>query len=269
MVLSMAPSPAGIPGSGSFRLQFTPLGARIAILYGGLWALGLLVSLIPASWAPLLTPQVDGVATPLASLLALHPPGGGVPGGPGFRWWQVVTGPLLYPPGGLGGYVLGTLGLGFFGATVERFLGRRRFLELWGVATLGALLGAVLFGLIQHPPRAHYGFGAVVLALIVVNCSLTPNAYVNFFMVVPVKLQHIALGVAFIVVARTLGMFVPFGAQPGVGGYELGGLVVGWLFWRYRDQIDPRKAARRRKARRLLSAVEDTIQGGSDGSIYH
>lgn len=265
----MAAPSAGNPGSGSFRLHYTELGKRIVLFYGALWALGWVVSLVPPEWAPMVLPTIDGMAVPLSELLALHPPGGGTPGGPGFRWWQLLTGPLLYPPGGLGGYVLATLGLGFFGATVERFLGRSRFLELWMAASAGALLGATFLGFVQHPPIIHYGFGAVVLALIVVNCSLTPNGFVSFFMVVPVRLQWIAIGVAFIVVARTLGMFTPFGAQPGVGGYELGGMAGGWLFWRYRDRLDPRKAARRRKARRLLRAVEDTISGEADGPLYH
>ncbi|MCO4768746.1 MAG: hypothetical protein KDA24_01855 [Deltaproteobacteria bacterium] len=266
----MAATPAALPRSGSFRLQFTDLGRSILLFYGALWAIGWVISLIPTDAAPLFAPSIAGTRVPLANLLALSAPGGGGPPmGVGFRWWQLVTGPLLYPPWGLGGYVLGFFGLGFFGHTVERFLGRRRFLELWVAATVGSLVGAALFGFIQQPPGYHYGFGAVVLAIIVVNCSLTPDAFVSFFMVLPVKLKWIAVGVAFLVVGRTLGMFVPFGAAPGVGGYELGGMAGGWLFWRYRDRLDPRRRARRAKGDRLLRAVEDTVKGGSDGPIYH
>ena len=270
MVNTMAVPPAARPRSASFRLEFTELGKRIALIYGGLWALGFILSLIPTDVAPFLAPSVGGLRVPLPELLALSAPGGGGPPiGSGFRWWQLITGPLLYPPGGFGGYVLAVFGLGFFGHTVERFLGQRRFLELWAAATVGSLLGATLFGYIQQPPGFHYGFGAVVLAIIVVNCSLTPDGFVTFFMVLPVKLKWIAAAVAFLVVGRTLGMFVPFGAAPGVGGYELGGMVGGWLFWRFRDRLDPRGRGRRRKAKRLLRAVEDTISGDSDGPVFH
>jgi len=268
MVRSMSASPTSMARGGSFRLDFTPLGKRAALVFGGLWLLGWLIALLPPDLVPVLYPQSGGIRYPLAEWLVLHPPGGGPPMGVGFRPWQLLTGPLLFAPSAFGSYVLSAFGLGFFGHTVERFLGRRRFIELCIAAVVGSLAGAALFGWIQQPPVVHSGLWPVVLALVVVNCSLTPEASVNFFMVLPVKLRWIAMGVAFLVIGKTLGMFVPFGAAPSPGGYELGGMVIGWLFWRYRDRLDPRAIRRRRKARTLLRAVEDTVSS-DDGPMWN
>lgn len=265
MVSGMAVVPGTLPGMGSFHLRFTTLGWQLAAVWGALWALGWTLFKLPEAWLPFLYVPAPGgmAATPLYEYLVFIPPGSG-----GLHLWQFITGPLLYPPAALGGLVLGVIGVGFFGGTVERFLGKRRYLELWGVSLVGALLGASLMGLLQSQAGPHYGFGPVVLALIVVHCLLTPEATVSFFMVVPVKMRWIAYGVAGIVVARALGMFAPFGTGA-VGGYELGGVAAGFLWWRYRDDLDPRTIHRRRKARRLLRAVEETVKEVDDGPIYH
>ena len=261
----MAVVPGTLPGMGSFHLRFTPLGWRLIGAWGALWAIGFLLFLLPDAWLPFLYMTLPDVPeqVPLWHALLLNPPGTGV----GFQPWQVVTGPLLYPPVALGGWVLGALGIGFFGGTVERFLGKRRYLELWGVSLLGAVALGTLYGFVGSA-GPHYGFGPVVLALIVIHCLLTPEATVTFFLVMPVKMKWIGYGVAAIVLARALGAFAPFGGGA-VGGYELGGLLAGVLWWRYRDDLDPRAIHRRRKAKRLLRAVEDTITGGDDGPVYH
>ena len=261
----MAVVPGTLPGMGSFHLRFTRMGWQLVGFWGALWLLGWLLFHLPSAWVPFLYVSVNGADVPLVQFLVFHPPGAG---SGGFHVWQLVTAPLLYPPGALGGLVLGVLGLGFFASTVERFLGRRRFLELWAVSAAGALLGATLLGAVQGNPTPQYGFAPVVCALIMIHCLLTPEATVSFFMVLAVKMKWIAYAVGAVLVARALGMFLPFGAGAG-GGYELGGAAAGVLWWRYRDDIDPRALGRRRKAKRLLRAVEDTIPGRDDGPVYH
>jgi len=265
MVFGMAVIPGTMPGMGSFHLRFTPLGWRLAGLWGVLWAIGWILFLLPEAWAPFLyIPGPGGIAaTPLWHHLVFVPPGSG-----GSGLWQVITGPMYYPPAALGGWVLGVLGIGFFGSTVERFLGRRRYLELWGVSLVGAVLGASVMGLLGGQAGPHYGFAPVVFALIVVHCMLTPEATVSFFMVLSVKMRWIAYAGGALGVARALGMFAPFGAGA-AGGYELGGMAAGFLWWRYRDDLDPRAIKRRRKAKSLLRAVEDTVKEVDDGPIYH
>ncbi len=262
MVCEMAAIPGTLPTMGSFHLRFTPLGARLAALWGALWAIGWVLFKLPESWVPFLYRAAPGgmASYPLSDSLMFFPPGGG-----GTHIWQLLTGPLLYPPTALYGLVVTVLGLGFFGSTVERFLGRRRYLELWGVSLVGALIGASLLGFVQPQSGPFYGFAPVVLTLIVVHCMLTPEATVTFFMVVPVKMRYIAYGVSGLILARALGMFAAFGSGA-VGGYELGGLVAGVVWWRYRDDLDPRAFRRRRKARTLLRAVE---RGVDDGPVYH
>lgn len=270
----MAVIPGAFPGAGSFHLRFTPLGWQLAGFWFALWAVGWVLFILPESWLPFLyftTPLPGGgtTTTPLWAHLWFVMPNGAAAGTTGFEPWQVVTGPLLYPPAGLGSFVLAALGLGFFGGTVERFLGKRKFLELWVVSLLGAAGLGSLLGLVQQGTGPHYGFGAVVLALIVIHCLLTPEATVSFFLVLPVKMKWIAYAVIGIAVARTMGMFTPFGAGAG-GGWHLGGILAGTLWWRYRDDIDPRRFARRRKAKGMLRAVENTItEVGDDGPVYH
>lgn len=237
---------------GNFLLSYTPMGARIATFYFALWFLGAVAFLIPV------------LPSPDWSALALHPPGSD-----GFRAWQLLTGPLLYPPHRFGGLVWAVLALGYFGATVERYLGRRRFVEFWLVATAGSLLGVGLLALLGAPQTVQTGFGPVGWALVVIACEMTPNATANFLLIFPVRLRWITMGAFAFVIAKTLRMFAPFGLGGGNGGYELGAMALALLWLRYRDQLDPRSLGRRRKAKRLLRAVEDDLAGDPPGPIYH
>ena len=266
------------PPDAGFRLELTKLGRALLGVYVALWALMLVVeTLLPASWGLSTVSMPVGpsgfeVPTPfgLSEVLVLHPPTAGAPGGPGFRLWQLVTAPFFHPPGGLSTLVLGILGFVFFAAPVERMLGRRGFLALWGVASAGAVLLACLFGPLVHPTGVHFGFGPAVLAVMLVHCLMTPDAIVPFFLVLQVKMKWIAIGIAALIVVRTLSLNSPLGGGPVAGGYELGGLLAGWLWWRYRDDLDLRKIRRRRKARKLLKvAVDEALGPDHDEPIFH
>ena len=237
---------------GNFLLSYTQMGARIATFYFALWAIGAVVGLV-TGFSPL-----DGRE------LALHPMDS-----PLFEPWQLLSGPLLYAPHAFGSLVWAVLALGFFGATVERYLGRRRFVEFWLVATAGSLLGVGLLSLVGAPQTEQMGFGPVGWALVVIACEMTPNATATFLLMFPVRLRWITMGAFAFVIAKTLRMFTPFGLGGGNGGYELGAMALALLWLRYRDQLDPRSFGRRRKAKRLLRAVEDDLAGDAPGPIYH
>jgi len=215
---------------------------------------------------------------PFWETLLLHPPQGPAamdPSGAGFQWWQVLTAPFVIPPGGFGVLALCFLGFAFFAAGVERFLGARRFLILWLVASLGAGLGGFLFGPLLQPGGVNFGPGPAVLALIVVYCLMTPNAIVSVFMILPVKLKWIAALVAGWVLVKALAMTSPLGAGTASGGYQLGGVLAGFLWFRYGDYLFEGRR-RRKRAGALLKMVLDDAgvdmadeDANDDEQTYH
>lgn len=275
-ILSRTPPPT----NAGFRLEVTPLGRQLLGAYGALWALLLVyLRLLPESLGlprRISVPQGPAgfeVATSfdLGAALALTAPGASVGGGPGFQWWQLITAPLLHPPEGLSTLVLGILGFVFFAAPVERFLGRRGFLVLWAVSLAGGVLVACLAGVLVHPTQSHFGFGPAVLAVMVVHCLLTPNAIVPFFLVLQVRMKWVAAGIAGLVAVRALSLTAPLGNGPVVGGYEIGGVLAGWLWWRYGRDFNPRTMRRRRRAKELLRvAVDNALDDDpDDGPVFH
>ena len=274
--------PIGQAG-GSFHLGFTRLGWRLMALYGAIWALlalhgrflGQSVRRSPFGSSEALFGDAatsTAAPVPLWDYLALHPPGGMIPNGSagvGFQLWQLITGPLIHPPAAFGTLVLGFLAFGFVGASVERYLGPRRFLLLWFGSSVGASLVGFLFGPLVHPASPHFGFGPSVLALLIVYCSMTPNAIISFFMVVPVKMKWIAWAVAGMVLIRALALNSPLGSGPTAGGYQLGGVLCGWLWFRYGDDL-PGRIRRRLRSRKLLRVVvEEALHKGEDETLYH
>jgi membrane associated rhomboid family serine protease len=247
-------------GPGGFRFEITRLGAVLLGAYGAVWvALALLDAL-----------RAGRGEQPLWSALALQSPGRGSP--LPFRPWQLLTASLATPASGLGGLVMGALGYGFFAAPVERALGRRGFLLFWLVCLLGASLAGAAFGAFMRAPPLHWGFGPAVLALLLVHCLLAPQHTVPFLMVFPVALRWIALAVVAAVVIHTLSLTSPLGAGGPAGGYVLGGVLAGWIWFRSGGDIDPRRFLRRRRARRMVDlTVERALKGESDddGPIWH
>jgi membrane associated rhomboid family serine protease len=269
------PRPAG------FRLEITRAGWVVMGAYGLLW----LALFGFTAWTPdgtsqltldlMLGPKGFEVPTPTTfefwQLLVLHPIGSAATGaGPGFQWWQLVSAPLLYPPPGFSGLLVGCLGLMFFAAPVERLLGIVGLVQLWLVACAGAVVGGLLVGLVfQEGVPFHYGFAPAVLAVMLVHCLMTPEASVPFFFVLHVKLKWLAVGIGTVVAIRALGVM----GGAGAGGYELGGAVAGYLFWRSGADLDPRRLFRRRRARRNLRLAVDhlveTAGDDDDEPVFH
>ncbi len=207
---------------------------------------------------------------PFWQALLLHPPQGPAamdPSGPGFHWWQVLTAPFVIPPGGFAALAVAFLGFAFFAAGVERFLGVRRFLSLWLVASLGAGFGGFLFGPLLQPSGVHFGCGPAVLALIVVYCLMTPNAMVTFFMILPIKLKWIAAMVAAWVLVKALAMTSPLGMGAAGGGYHLGGLLAGFLWFRYGDEFLEGRRRSKRAGSLLKMVLDDAgVEMGDEGA---
>ncbi len=264
LLRSQSPSMAFDPNQivrGGFRLEITPLGRRMMIAYAVLWLLGFITAVIPALWVDLMEgPKGFEVAspTPLRMVLAPSPET--------FRPWQIVTAPFVSPV--LPSLVLGFLGFVFFAAPVERMLGRRGFLHLWFVASIGGAAVGWLISFVMPGPALFGGMAPAVVAVMVVCCMMTPEAIVPFLILIPVKMRYIALGVVTILVIQALGIN-PSGPT---GGYTIGGLIVGYFWWRSGLDLDPRESLRRRRARKNLRlAVDRAIQPEEpdDEPIYH
>jgi membrane associated rhomboid family serine protease len=247
---------------GGFRLEITPLGWRMMGVYTLVWFLLFVNHLLPSTWVALMVgPEGLEVSTrtSLRTLLSLSADG------MQFHVWQLITAPFIQAS--LSSLVLGFLGFVFFAAPVERMLGRRGFLQLWVVASLGAALAGWLVSFVIPGPSSFFGMAPAVVTLVVVCCMMTPEAVVPFLILIPLKMRYIALAAITIVVIRALGIN-PDGAT---GGYTLGGVIAGWLWWRSGYDLDPRESLRRRRARKNLRlAVDRAIAPAPDDDpIFH
>jgi hypothetical protein len=288
---------------GAFHLRVTPFGWRLLAAYSAVWLVSFVwMQVLPDGLVPQ-TLQLDvgpagyevATAVPISEALVLHPPGSRFEG-VGFRWFQVLTAPFIHPhrmgmeaghgfswtglllhpagfnAGGLATLALSILGFGFFAAPVERLLGRKGFLKLWFAAIGGSLLGALLLGPVLRPMTVHFGMGPSVLAVALVACWMTPEAKVRILLFLDVSMKWIGWALIGALAARTLALAAPVGAGLSAGGYEIGGLLGGWAWFRYRDRIDPAGWSRRRRARKLMRVVVDNaVQDvkGADGPIFH
>ncbi len=252
-----------------FRLEVTPLGRRLMGLYALLWLLlyGFTHWVAPAVGESVTSGAPSGLSeSNLWQVLLLHPLGSSASAP-----WQLLSGPLFFPPvGGFSSLMLAFLGFIFFAAPVERMLGVRSFLQLWLVASMGAALGALLLGALLPGPPA-WGFAPAVFAVMVVHCMMTPEASVPFnliFTILHVRMKWIAAAIAAMVGLRTLGLV---GGGP-AGVYSLVGMACGYFFWRGGANLNPRTWMRRRRARANLRVVVDQAlqpQSDDDGPVYH
>ena len=263
--------PSRLGGAG-FKLDFTPLVKAMLTLYGGVWLfLVVVTNWLPSSWSRINIPQGefnDPTRFDLFSVLALWPPGGASPASPGFHLWQLITAHFVHPTAGVFTVVLNLLMIVFFAGPVEGFLGRQRFLKVWGAAAIGGAIGAVLFGLVQGTGTPASGVGPGILALIVVFCAMMPEATIQLFFILPIKAKYVGWGTAGLVVLTAL-------ANPAAaGGWEVGGMGLGYAAWRWGDDLTPRRIRLKLKARRIQKKISkfEVIDGGGgddDSSVYH
>ena len=199
--------PQGFRRPIGFGSTLTPTGKIMLIVYAAVYIL----ELIGEQWLGL---QLYG-------LLALSPPKSGF-----FHYWQLITHPVIHPPGSPVGFLIDCLVFYFFAGTVEAALGTRRFLRLYILAAVGAAAAALIFGALTPPGIPFAGMMPSLLALIVVFGLLNPEATVLFMFVLPIKAKYISYGTV-IVTALT------FLARTNVhGAYHLGGIALAWLYFR-------------------------------------
>ncbi len=186
---------------GGFRLEITPLGRRMLVAYAVVWAVLWITAILRVAWIPMpVGPAGFEVATPtpLRDLLTLTP-------GDRFGAWQLLSAPFVSAT--FSSLALGTLGFVFFAAPVERMLGRRGFLQLWFVASIGGALAAWLGSFaFTVGPASFFGMAPAVVATMVVCCMMTPEAVVPFLIVLPVKMRLFAVGIVVLVVISALGI---------------------------------------------------------------
>lgn len=168
--------------------------------------------------------------------------------------WRLVTAPLMHVVSGQGAVshiVTTLLLLYFFGATLQRDLGNRRFLWVIAAAALGgellqvgamwALPGALGEGVSQ---RVLLGGHAGALACVVAWGAMHRDATVYIFFALPVRGWTLVIGTVILsllslaaAAAPPEGMLAPFGGM--LVGYLLGGgnpspLRKAFLRWKLR-----------------------------------
>jgi membrane associated rhomboid family serine protease len=194
-----------------FSVPLTRAGKVMLIVYAAVYVL----ELIGEQW----------LGIPIYRLLALSPLGSGR-----FHIWQLATHPLIHDPGSPIGFLLDCLVFYFFAGTVESAMGTRRFLRLYLAAALGGAAAGLIFSGLTSFPIPYAGMMPSLLALIVVFGLLQPEATVLLMFVLPIKAKYISYG-TIIVTALT------FLARTNVhGAYHLGGIALGWLYFRSPSQ---------------------------------
>lgn len=170
--------------------------------------------------------------------------------------WTLFTYSFLHSTSNLLHVVANLLGLYFLGRVLQPVLGSKRLMWLYS----GAVITGGLLWVATHWGGAGAAIGATagVLGLLVVFACLYPNRPMTFllFFVLPVTLKpkHVAIG---LLIFELLGFFFyeimgavsPFGSSIAYSAH-LGGMLAGWLFFRYvhespestasaRDDIEP------------------------------
>lgn len=153
--------------------------------------------------------------------------------------WTLVTYSLLHDTNNILHIIANLLGLYFLGRVLQPVLGSKRFLWLYA----SAVLGGGLFWLATHwyiGGGLAIGASAGVMGLFIVFACFYPEQPITFllFFIVPVTLKPKI--VAFALLAMELmGFFFfeimnsasPFGSV--AHSAHLGGMAVGWIYYRY------------------------------------
>ena len=187
--------------------------------------------------------------------------------------WQLITFQFLH--GSFTHLLFNVLGLYWFGTTVERILGRKRYLiAYFGAGVFGGCL-QLLFMLLM--PNYHGAFvvgaSAGIEGLFTIFCLLFPTAVINILLVIPIQAR--------ILLFVTAGLELFFTLVPSVLGggtahaAHLGGIAFGFLWirggWHHEWNMLPGAALVDRLKnifyRPRRSPPLKVIQGGDSGRI--
>jgi membrane associated rhomboid family serine protease len=184
------------------------------------------------------------------------------------RIWTLVTHAFLHDPGNLFHVVGVSLLLYFVGNELLPLLGARRFLGLYFGATIMGGLAWVLTH--WHVFGVHLGSMAAVDALLVVFACFFPNRRMDFllFFVLPVRMRpkHLVLGLLGVDLIGLVAYEIYGAARPleqisFSHSAHLGGMLAGWLYFRYVHE-----ARWLNRARRTASEWEDLPAAPGDST---
>lgn len=148
--------------------------------------------------------------------------------------WTLLTHGLVHSTGTPFPILFTILGLIFIGRELEPLLGAKRFVWLY----VGALVvGALAWSAIHWTTGGiHLGSEAAICGLFVVLALLYPNQDVNFlvFFLIPVRVRplYLVYGLALVDTVMLL-VFEVHGGSSYAASAHLGGMVTGWLYYRF------------------------------------
>lgn len=145
------------------------------------------------------------------------------------RPWTIITSVFAHDPVRFNHILFNGLVLLFFGGTVERLIGSRRFTSLFLVSgAVGGIAQVVLTQVIFNEPSGGLGASGALQGLMGTLVILAPRLTVLVFFVIPAPLWALTI---FYVLADLLGAISP---GSGVGHIaHLAGLATGLLFGYY------------------------------------
>lgn len=148
--------------------------------------------------------------------------------------WTLLTYQFLHDLGGLSHILFNMLALFFFGRKLEMLLGSKSFLKLYLTAGFAGAVVHILWTLLTMSQGGLYvpmvGASAAVYGVLFGYAKYWPRDRVLLWMVVPVQVRHLVIGLTVLSLWLGLG-----GAGGGVAHFaHLGGFLGGWLFLRLR-----------------------------------
>lgn len=157
-----------------------------------------------------------------------------------FMPWQLITYAFLH--GDVSHLFFNMLGLWMFGSEIEMIWGRRRYLEYLGASALAGALCQLLFAQLAGPGGATIGASGALYGLLLAFGMLFPNRVIMpLFPPIPMKAK------VFVAVFGGMELLFGLGGRSGVAHFaHLGGMLGGWLMFRYWRGLPPFPPRRRR-----------------------
>jgi membrane associated rhomboid family serine protease len=171
----------------------------------------------------------------LEGLLALWPLASG-----NFMPWQLITYAFLH--GDMAHLFFNMLGLWMFGSEIEMIWGRRRYMEYLGASALTGGLCQMLFAQLIGATGPTIGASGALFGLLLAFGMLFPNRIIMpLFPPIPMKAK------VFVAVFGGLELLFGLSGRSGVAHFaHLGGMLGGWLMFRYWRGLPPFPPKRRR-----------------------
>lgn len=171
----------------------------------------------------------------MQGFLALWPLGSG-----NFMPWQLLSYALLH--GGLGHLFFNMLGLWMFGSEIEMIWGRRRYLEYIAASVLAGGVCQLLIAPMLGSEAPTVGASGGLYGLLLAFGMMFPNRVIMpLFPPIPMKAK------VFVAVFGAIELVLGFSETGNVAHFaHLGGMLGGWLMFRFWRGLPPFPPRRRR-----------------------